>query len=109
MHGTNSMIRAAAALRRPVGFALLAVALLGFALPIIPGWPFIIPAILLLGRRDRALRRTHLALRRALRSMRRSEREWLRQAGLRCSAEYLKAKRAITPAIRAAERTLRMG
>jgi len=39
----------------------------GLLLPILPGWPFIIPAVVLLGRRDRVVRLCHLLVRATLR------------------------------------------
>ena len=90
-------------IRRLTGLFLLAFAILGFVMPIIPGWPFIVPAIVLLGRRDPWLRQLHLLVRNVLRWMRRSNSATIRQAGLRLSVEYVRGKRMITPAIIAAE------
>ncbi len=104
-----SIAKQAAFLRRPVGLIFLGLAILGFVMPILPSWPFIIPAVALLGRRDRSLRRTHLLLRHGLRVMRRSRQPWLRQVGLRFSTEYVRAKRTLTPAISAAERAFGSG
>jgi hypothetical protein len=104
-HSEYSPIRALIGLvRRLVGLFMLAFAILGFILPIIPGWPFIVPAVLLLGRRDPWLRRLHLLVRASLRYLRRSRAPLVRKAGLRLSIEYLRGRRTITPAIIAAER-----
>lgn len=95
-------------LRRALGLFFLAFALLGFILPILPGWPFIIPAVLLLGRRDPALRRTHLLLRHTLRWLRRSDSPLLCKLGMRLSLEYVRSKRMLGPKIVAAERAFRL-
>lgn len=92
--------------RRPLGLFFLAIAALGFVLPIIPGWPFIVPAVVLLGRRDPFLRYLHLLMRRILRRMRRSRIAWVRQRGQQWSAQYVRTRQALRPAIRAAERAV---
>lgn len=92
-------------LRRPIGVLMFVLAVIGTILPIMPTWPFLIPAIVLLGRRDPMLRHTHLMLRHGLRRMRRARTRWLRSLGLRGSAEYVRARRMITPIILQAERT----
>ncbi|GAB4428733.1 MAG: hypothetical protein OHK0015_11970 [Chloroflexi bacterium OHK40] len=91
-------------LRRALGFFFLGVGLLGAALPIIPGWPGFILAILLLGRRDRTLRQLHVLARRSLRALRRAPHPHVRPVGLWLSDQYLTMRRAITPHIIAAER-----
>lgn len=40
------------------GSALLAVGLIGWILPVIPGWPFVIPGLILLGEEFHWARRT---------------------------------------------------
>jgi hypothetical protein len=95
-------------IRRIVGLICLLIGLLGLLLPILPGWPFIIPAIVLLGRRDRALRLLHTIVRRALRFLRRHPVPSLRQFGQRLSSEYVRFKRTIVPKIDAAERALKL-
>ncbi|HET8647480.1 MAG TPA: hypothetical protein VFO85_18425 [Vicinamibacteria bacterium] len=91
-------------LRRVVGLFLLAVGILGVLLPILPGWPFIIPAVVLLGRRDRVVRMCHLLVRYALRILRRSHIPPIRRLGLRLTAEYVRTRRIVIPAIDATER-----
>jgi hypothetical protein len=95
-------------IRRVVGLICLLIGILGLLLPILPGWPFIIPAIVLLGRRDRALRLLHMIVRRALRFLRRHPIPSLRQLGQRLSGEYMRFKRAIVPKIDAAERAFKL-
>jgi hypothetical protein len=92
--------------RRIIGLICLGLALLGFILPIIPGWPFIIPAVVLLGRRDPMLRRLHLLVRHSLRALRRHRSPRIRQLGGRLSVEYVRGRRMIAPQIVAAERSL---
>lgn len=98
--------RAWSLLRRSLGFFLLLVWALGAILPIIPGWPALILAIVLLGRRDRALRLMHLYWRRTLRWLRRHPVPQVRPVGHWLSGHYLTLRRAVTPGIIAAERAL---
>lgn len=91
-------------IRRVVGLFLLIVGILGLLLPIMPGWPLIIPGVVLLGRRDRTVRRSHLIVRHALRRMRHSRTERIRSLGWRLSLEYIRTRRMIVPAIDATER-----
>jgi hypothetical protein len=93
-------------LRRVIGMICLFIGVLGLLLPILPGWPFIVPAIVLLGRRDRTLRYSHLWVRMALRFMRRHPKPSWRQIGQRLSKEYVSFKRMIVPKIDAAERAI---
>lgn len=91
-------------LRRTLGLSLLGVWVIGMVLPIIPGWPALILAIVLLGRRDRMLRLAHLSWRRSLRWLRRHPVPSLRQTGRWLSVRYYELRRAVTPRIIAAER-----
>jgi hypothetical protein len=90
--------------RRAAGYFCLVIWALGAILPIIPGWPALIVAIALLGRRDRSLRLMHLVARRTLRWLRRHPAPQVRPVGLWLSAQYVVARRAVTPGIIAAER-----
>lgn len=92
--------------RRVVGTILLIIGILGWLLPILPGWPFVIPAIVLLGRRDPLLRRMHLMLRVGLRLLRRARHPRIRQFGLRLLDAYQRARATVVPAIDATERAL---
>jgi hypothetical protein len=101
----NIIARAVIAiLRRVIGIILLIIGVLGLLLPILPGWPFIIPAVVLLGRRDRILRRLHLIVRVVLRWLRQTRNPVVRALGLRLCVEYVRARRTIVPAIDATER-----
>lgn len=90
--------------RRVAGYTALGLGVLGAILPIIPGWPGFFLAVALLGRRDRSLRLTHLAGRRALRGLRRAPLPMLRQFGRRISSEYVNLRRQLTPHLDRAER-----
>lgn len=91
--------------RRAVGFLCLGIWALGAILPIIPGWPALIVAVVLLGRRDRTLRSMHLLGRRLLRWMRLSRNPRISRTGRWLSDQYLSARRALTPAIIRAEQS----
>ena len=91
--------------RRVLGFICLGIWALGAILPIIPGWPALIFAVVLLGRRDRTLRSMHLVGRKALRWLRQHRTPRVRTTGRWLSEQYLSARRALTPAIIRAERT----
>lgn len=91
-------------LRRLLGLVCLILAFIGFVLPIIPGWPFIVPAVILLGRRDPLLRWMNLTVRRALRWLRRSERPLLHMIGMRLSLEYARGRRSMMPKVIELER-----
>jgi hypothetical protein len=90
--------------RRALGFISLGIGVAGVLLPIIPGWPGFVLAIVLLGRRDPALRHLHLLVRRALRALRRSRVRQLRYIGRWLSAQYVGLRRSITPRIIQIER-----
>lgn len=89
--------------RRVLGFICLGIWALGAILPIIPGWPALIVAVALLGRRDRTLRYMHLVGRRSLRWLRRHQIARVRTTGRWLSDQYVIARRTITPAIIRAE------
>lgn len=109
MEQIRNLLNRAAFLRRPIGILCLIIGVLGWILPILPGWPFIVPAVALLGRRDPLVRYPHLWLRYALRRMRRAERRWLRGLGRRASTEYVRLRHFVTPLIVQAERALQPG
>jgi hypothetical protein len=94
-------------LRWMTGMCFLLLGVLGVILPLVPGLPFFVPAVVLLGRRDRALRFVHLLGRRILRRLRRSRVPLLRYVGMRISIEYVRVRRLVFPAILAAERAVK--
>lgn len=92
--------------RRITGVLLLLIGILGLLLPVLPGWSLIIPGVALLGRRDRLVRLSHLAVRYTLRWMRRSRQRHLRVLGWRLTTEYGRTRRVVLPAIVATERAV---
>jgi hypothetical protein len=92
--------------RRVTGVLLLLIGILGLLLPVLPGWPLIIPGVALLGRRDRLVRLSHLSVRYALRWMRRCRQPHLRTLGWRLTAEYGRTRCMVLPAIVATERAI---
>ncbi len=92
--------------RRITGVFLLTLGILGLLLPVLPGWSLIIPGVALLGRRDRLVRLSHLAVRYALRWMRCSRQPHLRALGRRLTTEYGRTRRLVLPAIVATERAV---
>lgn len=93
--------------RRALGYLCLVIWAVGAVLPIIPGWPALIFAIVLLGRRDRTLRFMNLLTRRTLRWLRLHPIPRIRDTGRWLSAKYVTLRRAITPRLIAAENTFR--
>ncbi len=89
--------------RQILGYSFLVIGLLGAALPIIPGWPGIIVAVALLGRRDPTLRRLHLIVRQSLRQLRRARPGAVRNTGWQLSNQYRNMRRALLPHIIRAE------
>lgn len=92
--------------RRTLGFLCLIIWAIGAILPIIPGWPALILAVVLLGRRDRTLRLMHLLCRRSLRWLRTHPRPRVSSVGRWLSDQYLGARRTLTPLILNAERSM---
>lgn len=94
-------------LRRVIAIGCLVVWVLGVILPVIPGWPALVLAIILLGRRDRMLRLLHLFGRRSIRWLRRHPVPPVRRVGRWLSRSHYQLRRAITPHLIAAERAFR--
>ncbi len=63
-------------LRRAVGWSSLLIGVLGLLLPVLPGVPFLVAGVVLVGRRQRLVRRIALGIKLQLR-------RWIRQSGLR--------------------------
>jgi uncharacterized membrane protein YbaN (DUF454 family) len=100
---TSTQFRLGRLLRRALGFFFLAIGIAGALLPIIPGWPGLFVAILLLGRRDPLLRRMHLVGRRSLRRLRTARAPHTRRFGRWLSGQYVGMRRSITPKLIQAE------
>lgn len=89
-----------------LGVCFLVIWLIGAIFPVIPGWPALLVAIVLLGRRNRGLRYMHLVGRSGLRQLRRTRFGHLRRIGQWLSREYVNLRRVITPRIIAFEQAL---
>ncbi|MGQ9528541.1 MAG: hypothetical protein ACUVSL_12295 [Chloroflexus sp.] len=92
--------------RRVLGITFLVLGLIGSLFPIIPGWPGYVLAIILLGRRDRLLRRLHLVARFGLRRLRKAPLPHIRGIGHWLSRQYVEIRRAVVPRLIAFERTI---
>lgn len=92
--------------RRVLGLLFLVLGLIGSLFPIIPGWPGFFIAIILLGRRDRLLRRLHLLARFTLRWLRKAPIPHVRGIGQWLSKQYVELRRAVVPRLIAFERHL---
>ncbi|MCU0495470.1 MAG: hypothetical protein MUD01_28095 [Chloroflexaceae bacterium] len=94
-------------LRRSLAIICIGIGILGAVAPIIPGWPAFLFAIVLLGRRDRSVRLTHLVLRRTLRWLRRRPHPSMRQIGRQVSSHYVRLRRFLTPALISMENAMK--
>lgn len=101
---STSLLALPTPLRRVIGLSLLVIWVLGIVMPVIPGWPALVLAIILLGRRDRMLRQLHLLGRRGLRWLRRHPIHPIRPFGLWLSNHYVNLRRAVMPHMIAFER-----
>ncbi|EFO81629.1 hypothetical protein OSCT_0484 [Oscillochloris trichoides DG-6] len=103
-HQRHTSPHPARLVRRTLGFLFLGIGILGSLLPIIPGWPGLFVAILLLGRRDPTLRRLHLVGRRSLRTLRTSRVPHMRRVGRWLSDQYVGMRRIMRPKLIWAEK-----
>ncbi len=81
-------------LRRIVGWCMIVFALLGFVFPILPGFPFLVPGILLLGPHDPTLRRCALMIRMVLRRWSQMQQPHLRWSGKWSREQYRRTRHA---------------
>lgn len=106
MRAVIRFLRLNPTVRRVLGLLFLALGLIGSLFPIIPGWPGYLLAIILLGRRDRLLRRLHLIARFVLRWLRKAPIPHVRGIGQWLSNQYVELRRAVVPRLIAFERHL---
>jgi hypothetical protein len=92
--------------RRIIGAICVAIGILGLLMPILPGWPFLIPGIALLGTRDPILRTLYIWIVRLLKWVRRRKTPWLAQLGERLFVAFVKTRDTVTPLIVKSEKAL---
>lgn len=93
-------------IRRIIGVICLIIGVIGLLMPVMPGWPFIIPGIALLGSRDPLLRYVHLAIIRLLKFIKSRQTPWIRRNGERLFVAYKHTRNVVAPMIINTERTL---
>ena len=82
-------------LRRVAGWCLIVLAVLGVALPVLPGLPFLALGILVLGPHDPTLRRIAVALRLLLRRWSQARHRHVRRTGSWARQQYRDARHAL--------------
>ncbi|NBU65182.1 MAG: hypothetical protein EBS29_11885 [Chloroflexia bacterium] len=93
-------------IRRIIGGFFLLLGIIGLIMPILPGWPFLVPGIALLGSRDPWLRVIHLGIIRLLKFCKSRRTPWIRRSGERLFVAYKQARTVIAPLILRSERTI---
>ena len=93
-------------LRRIIGALFLIIGIIGLIMPILPGWPFLIPGIALLGSRGPWLRFIHLGIIRLLEFIKSRRAPWIRQNGERLFVAYKQTRTVVDPLIIRSERTI---
>ena len=90
-------------IRRIIGGILVIVGIIGLLMPIMPGWPLLIPGIALLGSKDPLIRYLHLAILKVLKFLRSRKTPWLRRSGEQLYEAYKRTRDIVAPAIMRAE------
>ncbi len=93
-------------IRRIIGGILVIVGIIGILMPILPGWPLLIPGIALLGSKDPLIRYLHMAVLRVLKFLRSRKTPWIRDSGERLYEAYKRTRDIVAPAIIRAENTI---
>ena len=93
-------------IRRIIGGFFLLLGIIGLIMPILPGWPFLVPGIALLGSRDPWLRFIHLGIIRLLKFIKSRRTPWIRQSGERLFVAYKQTRTVVDPLILRSERTI---
>lgn len=93
-------------IRRIIGAFFLILGIIGLLMPILPGWPFLIPGIALLGSRDPWLRFIHLGIIRLLKFIKTRQTPWIRTSGERLFEAYKQTRTVVDPLIIRSERAI---
>ncbi|MCX6014624.1 MAG: hypothetical protein NT020_03400 [Chloroflexales bacterium] len=93
-------------IRRIIGAVFLILGIIGLLMPILPGWPFLIPGIALLGSRDPWLRFIHLGILRLLKFIKNRQTPWIHRIGERLFEAYKQTRAVVEPLIVRSERTI---
>jgi len=93
-------------IRRIIGLICVIIGVIGLIMPIMPGWPFLIPGIALLGSRDPLLRYVHLAIIRLLKFAKTRRTPWIHRNGEHLYEAYKRTRAVVEPLILRTERSL---
>lgn len=93
-------------IRRIIGAFCLVLGIIGLLMPVLPGWPFLIPGIALLGSRDPWLRFIHLGIIRLLKFVKNRKTPWIHRSGERLFDAYKQTRTVVEPLIIRSERTI---
>lgn len=92
--------------RRIIGAICVVIGIIGLLMPVLPGWPFLIPGIALLGPRDPILRTLHFWIIRLLKFTKSRKTPWIAQTGDKLYVLYKQTRNTVTPLILKMEATL---
>ncbi|MFZ9858992.1 MAG: hypothetical protein ACO3F2_11745 [Roseiflexaceae bacterium] len=93
-------------IRRIIGAILVIIGILGLLLPIMPGWPLLIPGIALLGSKDPLIRYLHMVVLKVLKFVKSRKTPWIRNLGERAYEAYRRTRDIVGPPILRFEHTL---